>query len=265
MKKYNNQHFISYGDKNFKKSVLRIEREAKDFNSFKSIEVFKNKDFYDKDFLKKYKKVIKQKKLSGYGIWKYYLINKKINEINNDEFLIYCDAGCTINLKGKDRYYEYLDMLSESDLGIISFPIRNHADEDYKDNPTLEKIWTTKEIFDYFKIGINDPIANSPQILSGILIIKKNNHIKEILSEYKKVLEYDQNLITDYYNLQNQYDFFKENRHDQSIWSVLRKVYGSYNLDVDESFFYYVKEEDKIDYDDPDKWKYPFWATRIKI
>ena len=40
--------------------------------------------------------------------------------------------------------------------------------------------------------------------------IKKNNHIKEILSEYKKVLEYDQNLITDYYNLQNQYDFFKE-------------------------------------------------------
>ena len=52
MKKYNNQHFISYGDKNFKKSVLRIEREAKDFNSFKSIEVFKNKDFYDKDQMK---------------------------------------------------------------------------------------------------------------------------------------------------------------------------------------------------------------------
>ena len=99
----------------------------------------------------------------------------------------------------------------------------------------------------------------------GQIIIKKNNHIKEILSEYKKVLEYDQNLITDYYNLQNQYDFFKENRHDQSIWSVLRKVYGSCSLDVDESFFYYVKEKGKINYDDPDKWKYPFWATRIKI
>ena len=105
---------------------------------------FKNKDFYDKDFLK-IQKNNKAKKLSGYGIWKYYLINKKINEINNDEFLIYCDAGCTINVKGKDRYYEYLDMLSESDFGIISFPIRNHIDEDYKDNPTLEKYGQLKK------------------------------------------------------------------------------------------------------------------------
>ena len=76
-------------------------------------------------------------------------------------------------------------MLSESDFGIISFPIKS-IDEDYKDNPTLENM--TTKYFDYFKIDINDPVANSPQILSGILIIKKNNHIKEILSNIKKFL-----------------------------------------------------------------------------
>ena len=45
---------------------------------------------------------------------------------------------------------------------------------------------------------------------------------------YKKLLNFDPYLITDKYNLDGQIDSFKENRHDQSVFSLLCK---KYNLD----------------------------------
>jgi hypothetical protein len=261
---YKKQHFISFGNSNFKQSVKRIKLQARNFNEFKTITVYRTNNFYSKDFKHRHKNVLEAERLAGYGIWKYYLINKKIDEIKDGEFIIYCDAGCTINKFGKKRYFEYLDMLNSSDYGVLSFPIKNKVSEKSIDNPTLEKFWTTKEIFNYFNLSVEGDIANSPQLLSGILIIKKNEHIKNLLNEYKNLLNYDNKLITDYYNDKNQAKFFKENRHDQSIWSVLRKVYGSCELPVDESFYYFVKNPKIVDYKVDEKWDYPFWATRIK-
>ena len=37
----------------------------------------------------------------------------------------------------------------------------------------IEKIWTIKEIFDYFNIDINSNISNTGQYVGGILIMKK--------------------------------------------------------------------------------------------
>ena len=41
-------------------------------------------------------KGVKQPRGGGYWIWKSHII-KKINEINDNDILIYLDAGCSIN------------------------------------------------------------------------------------------------------------------------------------------------------------------------
>ena len=46
-------------------------------------------------------------------------------------------------------------MLNHSDSGIISFQM-----------PHLEKVWTTKEIFNYFNLNHQGKHANSAQILA---------------------------------------------------------------------------------------------------
>ena len=141
-----------------------------------------------------------------------------------------------------------MDLLNKSEYGILSFPLHSSC---------LEKHWTIKEIFNYFNIDVTSDIANSPQLCATVLIIKKNEHSKKILEEYSKILEFDQKIITDYYNNNNQHFFFKDARQDQSIWSVIRKMFGSLMVDVDETVIDSLKNHNDIS-------NFPFWATRIK-
>jgi len=262
---YKKQHFISYGDDR-PNAVSRIKKQAESFNTFSTIDVYNNNNIYDNDFKKKYSYVLNQRRGGGYWIWKYYLINKKMQEINEGEYIIYCDAGCELNNKGIKRYYEYLDMLKESNYGFLSFPLEwNKTAEPPPLNGCIEKIWTIKQLFEYFDIDMNSDIANSPQIAATLFIVKKCKNSLKILDEYKKLIEYDQKLTTDYYNKINQELFFKENRHDQSIWALLRKKYGSIMLEKDESFFYFQSFNGKktvYNFYNPEREKYPFWATR---
>jgi hypothetical protein len=70
-------------------------------------------------------------------------------------------------------------------------------------------------------------------------------------------LKVDQNLFTDYYNKINQDSCFKENRHDQSVFSLLRKKYGTVMLSDEAKFLDGTKEAEVFKTK-----KYPFWATR---
>ena len=264
---YKKQHFISYGDDR-PNAVSRIKKQAESFNTFSTIDVYSNNNIYDDEFKKKYSYVLNQKRGGGYWLWKYYLINKKIKEIDDGEYIIYCDAGCELNNKGIKRYYEYLDMLKESNYGFISFPlIWNKKKEPPPNQGCTDKVWSIRQLFDFLKIDINSEIAGTPQYPATILILKKCTHSLKILDEYRKVLEYDQKLITDFYNNKGQDIFFRENRHDQSIWSLLRKKYGSIMLEKDETFFYFTTPEgNNLSHNKyknvVEKFKYPFWATR---
>ena len=169
---------------------------------------------------------------------------KKLNEINDGDILIYLDAGCTINKKGKKRFDEYIEMLNNTEEGIISFQM-----------PHKEKIWTTKEIFNYFKININSDIANSGQILDGILIMKKNKHLIKLNELWLKAVYDNSLLFTDFYNKKNQKPYFKDNRHEQSVFSVIRKMNNPILL-KDETWFMPFGNEKSL--------MYPFWATRKK-
>jgi hypothetical protein len=85
----------------------------------------------------------------------------------------------------------------------------------------------------------------SGQYLGGIMILRKNGHLRKFVEEFEKCINFDKFLITDKYN-ENQEKYFKDNRHDQSISSIIRKKIGSIVIPKDESL------------------KYPFWATRSK-
>ncbi len=235
-------HLITYGDQKFENSKKRICNEAKNTGWFDSITSYGPNDL-DNEFKEKFKNILKNSRIGGYGIWRPYIIKKKLDEINDNDILIYLDAGCTINKKGKDRFFEYIELLKNSDKGIISFQMSH-----------IEKKWTTKEIFNYFNVDLNSEIANTGQILDGILIMKKNNNLIKINDIWFKVVYDNPLLFTDHYN-KLQADFFKDNRHEQSILSVIRKIYGSIIFE-DETWF--------VPFGNKESFKYPFWATRIR-
>ena len=238
-------HFITYGDDNFKKSKARILKEAEEFGEFSTITGY-GPEHLDDNFKEKYKDILKEKRGGGYWIWRPYILNKKFQEIDENDIMIFLDAGCTINHKGKNRFYEYINMFNNTDKGVISFEIHDQ----------IEKKWVTKEIFNYFNINLNNQIINTKQLYSGVLIIKKNIHSKQFITKFLKVLNDNPYLFTDKYN-NNQIPEFIENRHDQSISSILRKKINT--LIVCDQLNYKTDKIDNINI-----LKYPFWITRIK-
>jgi len=233
-------HFITYGNNKYNKAKKRIKIEAEKSGFFNTIKIYDNKDL-DLNFVKKYEKILNLKRGGWYWIWKFNIILKRLNEINENDFLIYLDSGCSVNKYGEKKFKEYLKILNDSELGIISFQ-----------TAYPERIFTIKEIFEYFKLDINGKISNSGQYIATILIIKKNNHSKKIFKEGLDILNFNPNLITDLYN-SKQNKFFIDNRHDQSILSVIRKIHDSIII-KDESWdknFKSIKMKN-----------IPFWATR---
>ena len=68
------------------------------------------------------------------------------------------------------------------------------------------------------------------------MIFQKNQHTKDIINEFEKVLIFDSELITDKYNDNSQIEGFVSNRHDQSIFSLLTKKYGGVVIENETEF-----------------------------
>jgi len=234
--------FITFGGPtpNLHRSVNRICLEAKELDFFHDIIGYTESDLkQDESFWNQHGSFIeKNPRGYGYWLWKSYLIQKKLNQLKENDILIYCDAGCQINPYGKPRLFEYIELLNHNreNYGVLSFVL------DYK-----EVQYTKQKIMDDFSVN-----PNQFQNLGGISIFKKNEHSIDIVNKwYETCCNYD--YINDVTHHEN--SSFIENRHDQSIFSVLVNQYGSIKI-TDETYFH-------PNWDTKGK-EYPFWAKRIK-
>jgi len=191
---------------------------------FDEIHGFTEKDLVaDTEFWKKHGEFINNNRRGyGYWIWKSHVIKKTFDSLNEGDIVVYCDAGCHVNKKGLDRLNEYFEMLrtNPDDYGLISFQM-NHL---------TEYCYTKRAIFEHFQSSVE--VQESGQCVGGIQIIMKNKHSENVLNIWIDSLKYD--LLND--NTLLERPEFVENRHDQSILSVIVKTYGSIKL-TDETCF----------------------------
>jgi len=236
--------FISFGGPSevYHRTLNRICNEAKDFDYFDEIVGLTEKVLMDDvNFWEKNKEfVLKNSKGYGFWIWKPYLINKELEKMNDGDILVYTDAGCKINKNGKKRFLEYIDLLNnnENEYGVLSFQL------DYE-----EYMYTKKKIFDYF--DCSDEIKNSYQFMATSVIIKANRHSRDLIKKWSEIsLNYEliNNDLCDIENCK-----FRDNRNDQSIYSILVKIYGS------------IKINDETNFNNPnDETNYPILSKRLK-
>ena len=239
MKKY---YFITYGTEAFSTSKKHIINLAKKFGVFENYYSLGPKDL-DSDFKKNFSDILKQKRGGGYWIWKHHIINNLLNEINKDDVVVYCDSGSSLNYFAEKRLLDYFELINDSEYGSLMF----ECEKKY-----IEKHWTTKQLLEYFEISNNKKILDSTQLEATQMIFKKNKNSEFFFKEYREVLNHDSQLITDKYNKTNQENYFIDNRHDQSIFSVLSKKFGSEVL----------SNESHHEHDIKNQHKFPFLAVR---
>lgn len=218
-------HFITYADYKYERSMQTLILEAKQFNEFSSVTGFRPSNL-SPSFVRNFLSILKLPRGAGYWIWKFDIIRQALDKMDDNDILIYLDAGCSINVNAKKRYNEYIDMLNKSEYGFFSFSFRDYFKECF---------FTTKEILQYFDETPESDLGQDYHLMAGILLMKKCSHTYKILDKCMELLNYDPKLITDYYNKNNQSQDFRDNRHDQSILSVVRNKYGSCIID-DETY-----------------------------
>jgi hypothetical protein len=209
-------HMITYGDQRFRLSKARLAQEATESGFFKTVTSYGIENI-DSDFKEKVKLALRlrRKKGGGYWIWKPYLIKKRLSEINEGEYLIYLDAGCSVNKDGHERFNEYLDLIANSEYGSLGLQL-----------PHVERVWTKKEVLEHFGLSSTSEIATSGQVIATIIVLKKNAHSEKLVDLwYSKVIDH-LTLFTDTKTLEQE-EYFRDHRHDQSVFSIIRKMHGS--------------------------------------
>lgn len=234
----NNIHLISFGCNKYKNSIKRLYNEANDSKWFNSITIYTPEDI-DIQFKNKHKDIFNYERGYGYWIWKNYFIRKKINEINDNDILLYLDCGCSINKNAKKRFFEYINLINDSDKDVLSFELTH-----------IENIWTIDEIFKLFDILETNQIYYSKQLVATMRIFKKTDNSLKLIDKLYNLIDKNNLLITDIHNKKQKNKNFKDNRHDQSISSVFYK-YNNATIILKDETYPYNKE-------------YPFYAARLK-
>jgi len=219
-------HFLTFASSSFEKSLMRIKTEAENTRFFDTISCLKETDLPLIYRIKNISRLNRFTKGYGYWMWKSFITKSLLEKIDDGDILLYTDSGCTLNMEGDKRFAEYIRMLTCSEFSNLSFQMYH-----------LEKQYSKGDLFKYLGLEKNSYIKNSEQLVGGIFFIKKDERSIKLVNEWYSICHSRKDLIDDSASKFQNDPEFVEHRHDQSVFSLLRKIHGSLIL-KDETFFY---------------------------
>jgi len=219
--------FFSFATPDLKKSIKRLKQQAEFSKYYNEIKILGPEDL-DTEGKARIETLLKKNKKRGFGywFWKPYLLSKIMSEINDEDIIHYADIGCHIKKSNYKKFYEYLDILIDSEKWLLPFQYYK-IDEKIFDGiefPKREEFKYTKaDLFDYLNVLENKKITHSPQFWAGSFFIKNNFQSKKFINDWLDVFEKRFDLIDDTPSKIKNFPEFIENRHDQSVYSILCK------------------------------------------
>lgn len=239
-------YFISFADSRMSAATDRIREQARDMDVFDEIHVL-NEDSLDDAFCQTWKEIMKYGSRGyGYWCWKPYVILRLMEKMPDNAVLLYCDAGCHLNPKGKKRLMDYVESVMSSSIGVKAFYTF------FKQYDVIERRWTKGDVFDYFKCRDRKDITDSKQIATTQIFLRKCPSSMRFLREWNNIWYENFSLIDDSPSKSPNFPDFVENRHDQSIFSIMYKLYDIQPLPSGET--------DVADYSNMDE--FPIWDVR---
>ena len=193
-----------------------------ELNKKSAIEVGKVHEHYtfgpddiDQEFKEKNKKILSKFRGGGYWLWKPYFILKTFKEkLREGDYIIYADAGVLY----MNSTYLLIDFLKEQNAEMWM-------------NRILLKEASYSKRDAFILMGVDMPFySETYQYIATFQIYRKSKYTEKFLEE---LLFYSQDIriISDYPNTLgiSNYPGFIENRHDQTVLSLLVKKYEEAN------------------------------------
>ncbi len=159
------------------------------------------------DFYKENKEILDMPRGGGYWLWKPYIILDAMSKIEDNDVLMYVDAG--------DEIYGNI-------VNSIASYINNHEYiiTNFSGQRGANKVATKRDCFVLMNCD-EEKYHNIPQIEAGVLVFKKTEYMILFINEWLSYCK-NKNIITDIPNEHgNNLEGFVDHRHDQSILTNL--------------------------------------------
>ena len=167
----------------------------------------------------------------GYWIWKPYIILQELNKLKDNDILIFCDTHVDFDTIELNNSIEHL---YNSDKPLI---IASGGWDDYMFTTTKLKNVIEK----YLNYNFSKEELESFQYEAGIIFMKKCDFVINFYKQYFDIMINNIDAITDVYNNDKvNHSTFIENRHDQSVCSLLAKYYKINTLNLSWSDFHNI-------------------------
>ena len=172
------RYFITYGDELFKDAKKRIVKEAEQLGLFDNIIAYDNNGV--SPLLKK-SEIFSIKRGGGLWSWKPDVILQTLYIMDDNDILVYCDAGCKLQLCKEWQWY--LNTLNK--YHIIAQRIYQRTEN-----------WTRRELIDYFKEN-GSLWPKMFQFQAGIIILKKTAFTVQFVKEWRDLMINNSQLAMD--------------------------------------------------------------------
>ena len=203
---------INYANRPFKTSQKINSATGLRLAHFDKVISYSPKDI-DRNFYRRNRKILSQRRGNGYWLWKPYFIRKSLDLLDEGDLLFYSDSDAVF----LSSIQPFTQAMEEANQQLLPFSV-------WKNLP--EKTWTKRDA--YILLGCDEPkYADSPQMVGGFHLWRKSKFATDFADEWLRYAQ-DERAITDMPNRLGKpnYPEFREHRHDQSIFSLLVKKHG---------------------------------------
>jgi hypothetical protein len=209
-------YFLVYNDNTHNVYLNKLIQSVKLHGAEFEVIVF-DKSSIENEFIEKNQAILSCRRGGGYWLWKSYIINKILKQINENDILFYLDS----------KYYFienfsnlYLDYMKNNDLLVW----KNKPNE-----PTwYMKNWCKMDVINKYNMFDKVFNENAEDCWGGAIIIKKNKNTVKYMKEWLEMCCNYEN-ITDSPSKAKNNALFREHRHDQSLLSI---VLHKYNIEM---------------------------------
>jgi len=208
----------------------------------------------------------------GYWSWKPQIVLQILRKMEEGDVVLYADAGCHLNPRGKNRLLEYFRLAQEH--GIVAFQARSLNEkrkDDLSQHFLTEGAWCKGDLLDYFGVRNNDAVTKTGQLGGTAFLVRKTPETVAFFKRFLSVFEEHFELCDDSPSHSPNLPSFAENRHDQAVFSLLGKQQGVFCLSCGEyalvNDFAPPAERHEVKHW-PRRWRdlvdYPIWTKHDK-
>jgi hypothetical protein len=155
----------------------------------------------------------------GYGLWhwKPLVILRALNKTRPGDVILYLDGRCSFPSTGQDRHgLSLLDVvLADPGVDMACWKMGH-----------IEREWTRADLLHALGVhSLEDEIAISGQIAATLMAIRNTEASRALVREWAQFMASHEDLILSIPGSLPNHPTFRDNRHDQSVLSILVKTH----------------------------------------